>query len=727
MAADDEITPVDPPQPPKPAAEVRKTDSKSVGGKGTGDDFDPVERTAQISLQIREAVRKALPAPLEQFFTVMVPGKVVNYADYSEGFDDDGNSTVPVLPSVTELNQAILCDDMPALAPVQLGPTGKSVARSYDAAISKLIPAGTTVGVDVADPKNLTAEEARYEKAMTWLLFKDPSKDSKTRVEIYSEKQEAYTKALERKTKAFNDALKRATEDPRNVTVAQQRAAYDVWVSENARAYRNLMQAAYMDWVVNGMKEEVEYWFSIVDRDSAMARVEASKEAMRAAVVQDTDGSVEYQKVRLTPANWAVIAKNKALSGKDQTRTVEWYTWEISRLQKMNAMLFALQKLKPGPTPPDPGPVDNEKLAEAMADFVEKRSAYRRTEGDSKATDEEKKAAWKAYDESRKKLYEEEAKNNQKNARATNTLNEMAQDDMYTQLRGDSGLAATMIKDNSDKIENYTVLRKALLAQQEAAGGTIVKEVSADAGVPEPLQDPMNKSVTTEPDYFTAITVEITSAKSAESSSYKSSSASFGASGGWGWWTRGSVNASYSSSASDTMSAMAKNSCRVSFECTRVDIARSWLRSELFYDADLTTGPNEFISPGFGRLVDLMESGTTKDGSVERELQRYSTFPLYPTAFLLAANVVLEISGETTEIQTHFQTESYGVSTQMTYGPFGWGGKVNASYSGTNSSSQATCEATADGCRITIKSPQIIGWVSQMVPALPRLVLDENP
>lgn len=42
--------------------------------------FDPVERAAKISFQIREVLRQALPAPLEQFFTVMVPGKVVNFA-----------------------------------------------------------------------------------------------------------------------------------------------------------------------------------------------------------------------------------------------------------------------------------------------------------------------------------------------------------------------------------------------------------------------------------------------------------------------------------------------------------------------------------------------------------------------------------------------------------------------------------------------------------------------
>lgn len=60
-----------------------------------------------------------------------------------EGFDEKtGELTTMTLPTVTELNQAILCDDMPALAPVQLGPTGRSVSRSYAATLGKLVPSG---------------------------------------------------------------------------------------------------------------------------------------------------------------------------------------------------------------------------------------------------------------------------------------------------------------------------------------------------------------------------------------------------------------------------------------------------------------------------------------------------------------------------------------------------------------------------------------------------------
>lgn len=38
-----------------------------------------VERISEISTKIREAVRAALPAPPEQHFTIMVPGKVINF------------------------------------------------------------------------------------------------------------------------------------------------------------------------------------------------------------------------------------------------------------------------------------------------------------------------------------------------------------------------------------------------------------------------------------------------------------------------------------------------------------------------------------------------------------------------------------------------------------------------------------------------------------------------
>ena len=112
---------------------------------------------------------------------------------------------------------------------------------------------------------------------MDWLTAEDPDTPTLNRVEVYVQKQQRYTDVVEKKQKAFNAAMRAANEDPANKTMSQRRAAYDLWVNENARTYRNYLQAAYMDWVINGKKEAVEYWFAIVDMDSALARVEQSK------------------------------------------------------------------------------------------------------------------------------------------------------------------------------------------------------------------------------------------------------------------------------------------------------------------------------------------------------------------------------------------------------------------------------------------------------------------
>lgn len=214
-----------------------------------------------------------------------------------DGFDEEtGKKTTITLPTATELNQAILCDDMPALSPVQLGPTGRSVARSYQAILGKLVPSGmsliistqthplmmytligTTVGVEVGDPNALTDAEKRYQRAMEWLLAEDPRNPGKSHLQSYIAKQKIYTEAEERKIKKFEEARYRISKDPLRKTLAEQRAAYDKWVSENGRSLRNDVEGAYKDWVIHGRKEAVEYWFAVVDNDSVMARVEQSK------------------------------------------------------------------------------------------------------------------------------------------------------------------------------------------------------------------------------------------------------------------------------------------------------------------------------------------------------------------------------------------------------------------------------------------------------------------
>ena len=138
---------------------------------------------------------------------------------------------------------------------------------------------GATVGVLEPGNTQPSPEEQRYLDAMKWLLTQDPY-TGQTHIQSYVDKQRAYNEAFEKKVKDFDAALQKANDDPNNTTVEMRREAYDKFVAENGRIYRAMVQAAFMDWVVVGKKEEVEYWFAVVDHDSILSRVEASKASL---------------------------------------------------------------------------------------------------------------------------------------------------------------------------------------------------------------------------------------------------------------------------------------------------------------------------------------------------------------------------------------------------------------------------------------------------------------
>lgn len=129
----------------------------------------------------------------------------------------------------------------------------------------------------MADPNKLTDAEKRYQRAMEWLLTEDRRNEGKTHLESYIEKQKLYAEAERLKIREFDNAYKEVIKDPLLKTTSEKRAAYDKWVHENARTLRNSVEGAYKDWVIHGRKEAVEYWFAVVDNESAMSRVEQSK------------------------------------------------------------------------------------------------------------------------------------------------------------------------------------------------------------------------------------------------------------------------------------------------------------------------------------------------------------------------------------------------------------------------------------------------------------------
>ncbi|KDQ53226.1 hypothetical protein JAAARDRAFT_72716 [Jaapia argillacea MUCL 33604] len=261
-------------------------------------------RNVDVSLILRQQIRAALPTAQDQFLTVMVPGKVLDLKSF-DPYDANGNRSSAITPDGIRLREAILCDDMPALGPVQLSPSGKSVMRSYITALDRLIPTEASLGFGrgkaSSDPEDPVK---KYGESMKWLSAIDPGQ-KKSHLERYVDCQREYTMATEKKARAYSAALEIARKDYH--TVKEQTKCYEAWVAENSRYYQNDCQAAYMKWVVNGQKEKVEYHFGKVDTSTVMSRIENSKETLRGCLLT-TDDAAEYGGVRLLPENWASIA-----------------------------------------------------------------------------------------------------------------------------------------------------------------------------------------------------------------------------------------------------------------------------------------------------------------------------------------------------------------------------------------------------------------------------------
>jgi hypothetical protein len=69
MAPNTRVTNIQPLRASKPISGAAKVQQQTA---------DELARISDISMNIREALRRSLPAPAEQFFTVMIPGKVLN-------------------------------------------------------------------------------------------------------------------------------------------------------------------------------------------------------------------------------------------------------------------------------------------------------------------------------------------------------------------------------------------------------------------------------------------------------------------------------------------------------------------------------------------------------------------------------------------------------------------------------------------------------------------------
>ena len=148
----------------------------------------------------------------------------------------------------------------------------------------------------------------------------------------------------------------------------------------------------------------------------------------------------------------------------------------------------------------------------------------------------------------------------------------------------------------------------------------------------------------------------------------------------------------------------------ISFEALLVTIDRAWLHGELFADSELNVSPDVALSPGPSNLQDYINK---KDSAL---LEKYPYFPSYPTAFIIASSLELEFRGDTTHLEEAVESSSFEANLKVGYGPFSLG----ASHKQDKSSAKTKMETTATGTRISLEAPTIIGWVSTLLPELPR-------
>ncbi len=108
-----------------------------------------------------------------------------------------------------------------------------------------------------------------------------------------------------------------------------------------------------------------------------------------------------------------------------------------------------------------------------------------------------------------------------------------------------------------------------------------------------------------------------------------------------GWWASVKASSTFSSSSKKVESAMSSCSVDGSFSAMVVNIKRPWLHGDLFQDFDIDISENTKLSPGAAQVKQWVENGDIGNGTNRRT--EYGKFPAYPTAFIVAADTVLEV------------------------------------------------------------------------------------
>lgn len=139
---------------------------------------------------------------------------------------------------------------------------------------------------------------------------------TKNVVELYREKHLAWAKERFEWEKGKIEAAKRAAAayppESGSDYIGKQKQYINDWNQENYYTFKASVQAAWMDWMINGEKYNLDCNFGMIDIDSITGRIESSKESLRNSTIPDETGSSEGYGVSLTLNQWATYCKRKA-------------------------------------------------------------------------------------------------------------------------------------------------------------------------------------------------------------------------------------------------------------------------------------------------------------------------------------------------------------------------------------------------------------------------------
>ncbi|KAI9866194.1 MAG: hypothetical protein M1813_001755 [Trichoglossum hirsutum] len=703
-----------------------------------------LNETAAVSVLVRRALVDALPVAPEQYLTLSLPGIIVDINDIAQGGSYVYNvATNPFTPTAVRQAEAKLVDGMMPLGSIMIGNTGKSVTRSYASALDYLVPKKATVSTQ----NNIRSPgDKSYDGAMTYLTTKDPA-SGKTPVEVYIEKQTAWATAQDAwdsaKIKARRDA---AAANPNDNAAAVQQ--YNDWSqshyrrvgdskripkpggwTESAWGTNTTWSTTSVSLRSNGHGSKDLTREGLVDVDSIMARIESSKQSMRNSTIVDADGANELNEVNLNPKNWAFLCKAK-VEGSFQGRppyTLDQVNSEIFRLQEFEASLKALlaeaQKSPPAYPKSNPGPKPD--VDTAQKELNDAYTALYDAQGKLNSEDtsinsatidklrSDLNAKINAWEDVSAALVKWELSQPGDNAKATiqklivNVGDQLGKlRNVATQLSGSSITAIVNAHSSTPQGDAKP--------NPNATSGNDMASGNADLARPIFGVAPPPGSSTAAPiplDPWTKITFSFSATDQKTHMDQSSWGFSAGASVSFGWFSAGG-SYSHDESSANFRDAMSNCSISVSFSAMVVNIDRPWLYAELFNDYEIDIAR---LSPGPELLHQWMDN-QQKDPKSLSSLAMYNVFPSFPTSFIVACNTEVEFTGKTTYIEQHFRSVSNSASANVGWGPF----SASASFHSQSSSSDLRVETTATGCKITFAAPQIIAWVSQILPALPR-------